>query len=236
MTTYTFFGTINTFLISISIIGVIMQYRTILQHKKNRQSGKGATAILSMNQFFISFLAYYSFFIYGYSVEPFNHFIVWPRLIAALVVSLVIIEIWRDKRCRLSFALLLATLTIIVLGGAGALTSESIRDESKAISTGLILIISVLIAQGYIHQFLLIIKSGQTGAINLRMSQFILAMDISTIAFAISMGLTLGWPLLVLAITSATTKIVMMYLFYWVKHSNLAAKARNRTQLQDSTN
>ncbi|WP_448548778.1 hypothetical protein [Thalassotalea fusca] len=213
-----------------------MQYRTILQHKKHQQSANSPTAILSMNQFFISFLAYFSFFIYGYSVEPFNHFIVWPRLIAALVVTLVIIEIWRDKRCKLSYAMLLTTLLIIVLGGAGALMTESVRDDSKAISTAMILIISALIAQGYMHQFLLIIRSGQTGAINLKMSQFIFAMDLSTIAFAVSMGLSLGWPLLVLAITSAITKLVMMYLFYWVKHSEHAAMTRKSKQLQENMN
>jgi hypothetical protein len=31
------------------------------------------------------------------------------------------------------------------------------------------------------------------------------------------MGLENGWPLIVLAITSAMTKLVIMYLFKWVK-------------------
>jgi len=53
-----------------------------------------------------------------------------------------------------------------------------------------------------------------------------LLMDISTIAFALSMGIREGWPLLILAITSAVTKVVIMYLFRWVKVSAVAEQRR----------
>jgi len=59
------------------------------------------------------------------------------------------------------------------------------------------------------------------------MSQFILMMDISTIAFALSMGLKKGWPLLVLAVTSGITKVIIMFLFKWVKTSPTPKKRRN---------
>ena len=52
-------------------------------------------------------------------------------------------------------------------------------------------------------------------------------MDISTIIFALNMGLADGWPLLVLAITSGVTKLIIMYLFRWVDKSPLAAKRRS---------
>ncbi|WP_417688548.1 hypothetical protein [Pseudidiomarina sp.] len=86
--------------------------------------------------------------------------------------------------------------------------------------------IGVMIAQGYYHQIKLIYNSGSTGAVNIRMSQFILLMDVSTIAFALTMGFADGWPLLVLAITSAITKLVIMYLFRWVRKSPLAQQRR----------
>jgi len=95
------------------------------------------------------------------------------------------------------------------------------------VSTIIILVISVLIAQGYYHQIRLIIKSGSTGAVDLKMSQFILMMDISTIAFALSMGVANGWPLMVLAITSGITKLIIMYLFKWVKVSPIAIQRRS---------
>ncbi len=78
---YDFFGSINTVFIFISVYGVFLQLKKILLRQKNNENN--VTEILSLNQFTMSFLAYFSFFIYGYSVNNFNHYIVWPRLIAA---------------------------------------------------------------------------------------------------------------------------------------------------------
>ena len=49
------------------------------------------------------------------------------------------------------------------------------------------------------------------------MSQFIFVMDLSSIFLGLMLGLHDGWPLLLLASVSAVTKLVMMYLFYWVR-------------------
>lgn len=62
------------------------------------------------------------------------------------------------------------------------------------------------------------------------MSQFILMMDISTIAFAFAMGLSNGWPLLLLATVSGITKLIIMWLFRWEKISTLA-EARRQARL-----
>jgi hypothetical protein len=80
----------------------------------------------------------------------------------------------------------------------------------------------LLLAQGYAHQISLIWRSGHTGAVAIRMSQFILLMDISTIALAINIGADNSWPLLLLACTSAITKLIIMYLFRWVRVSEQA--------------
>ena len=69
---------------------------------------------------------------------------------------------------------------------------------------------------------------GRTGAVSLRMSQLILLMDISTIvfafafAFAFAMGLRLGWPLLLLAVVSGSTKLIILWLFRWERRSAAA--------------
>jgi uncharacterized protein with PQ loop repeat len=112
---------------------------------------------------------------------------------------------------------LLIALGAIGFSLLGLMTGATFTDEGKRISTAIILVVSVLIAQGYYHQIRMIIKNKDTGAVDIRMSQFILLMDLSTITFAISMGMENGWPLLVLAITSGITKIVIIYLFRWVK-------------------
>ena len=226
MSSYDFFGSVNTVFILVSLYGVLSQVRTIRRRKIDKTKG-GATELLSINQFTVSYLAYLSFFIYGYSIGPFNHYIVWPRLIAAVLVALIIYEIWLDKRTKSSFSSLLLVVFSLTLGMFGLIYGDTFVDEGKYVSTIIILVISMLIVQGYTHQIKLILKSGQTGAVDLKMSQFIFMMDISTIAFALSMGGETGWPLMVLAITSGITKIIIMYLFKWVKVSDVAMQRRN---------
>jgi len=221
---YNFFGTLNTIFIIISLYGVLSQLQTILRRKRDPQISS-ASSILSLNQFMMSFFAYYCFFIYGYSIEPFNHFIVWPRLIATLLVGAILYEIWRDRRNSATVVCFILATIAFGLGLIGLFNGEKLEDGGKVISTGIILIVTASLGQGYYHQIRLIITRGQTGAVDLKMSQFILMMDISTIAFALSMGIKTGWPLLVLAIVSASTKLVIMYLFRWVRLSE-SAKAR----------
>ena len=218
MSVYDFFGTVNTVFIFVSLYGVLSQVRTIWQRKKQEVNGE-ATELLSINQFTVSYLAYFSFFIYGYSIEPFNHYIVWPRLIATLLVGAILYEMWLDRKTKASFYVLLIALFSLMFGMAGLFNGGTFVDEGRYVSTTIILVISLLIAQGYYHQIKLIIRSGATGAVDLKMSQFIFMMDVSTIAFALSMEIKNGWPLMVLAITSGITKIFIMYLFKWVRLS-----------------
>ncbi|MCS4278726.1 hypothetical protein [Stenotrophomonas rhizophila] len=100
-------------------------------------------------------------------------------------------------------------------------------DEGRVLASAMIVAITVLLAQGYAHQILLIWRSGRTGAVSLRMSQLILLMDISTIVFAFAMGLRLGWPLLLLAVVSGSTKLAILWLFRWERRSTGGGKSRS---------
>lgn len=221
---YDFFGVINTLFIFVSLYGVYLQLNKLWLRKAKGE--KKVTDILSQNQFTMSFLAYFSFFVYGYSIDIFNHYIVWPRLVAAILVMLILLEMWRDRKSIVSIASLVLVSVCFSLGIIGLALNESFSDHSKQVSTILIMIITLLLAQGYNHQIKLIISSANTGAIDIRMSQFILMMDISTIAFAITMGLAQGWPLIVLATVSAITKLIIMYLFRWTRLKVTAKNSR----------
>ncbi|BDX05157.1 hypothetical protein [Planctobacterium marinum] len=229
---YHVFGVINTAFIFISLYGVYSQLQTVERRKSSAASSGHATELLSLNQFCMSFLAYLSFFVYGYSISPFNHYIVWPRLIAAMLVAMILWEIWCDRRTRLSLGILWCAIVCLVVSMLGLFFGETYQDEGRWIATTMILIISALLAQGYAHQIKLIVTSGKTGAVDIRMSQFILMMDVSTIAFACSMGLANSWPLMVLAVASGITKLLIMYLFRWVKYSPLARARRISAGLQ----
>lgn len=218
---------VNTIFIFASLYGVLSQVQKIKRRKKLKVKG-GATQLLSINLFTVSYLAYFTFFIYGYSIKPFNHYIVWPRLIAAILVGFILYEIWLERRTKYSASSFILVFLSLVFGIVVMIYGDNVIDEGKYVSTSLILVISILLAQGYYHQIKLIMQSGATGAVELKMSQLIFMMDISTIAFAFSMEINTGWPLMVLAFTSAATKIIIMYLFKWVRVSSVARQRRRK--------
>ncbi|MGK5029839.1 hypothetical protein [Janthinobacterium sp. DSP2-3-3] len=220
---YALAGSLNSLFIVVSLVGLWSQLQKIWRRKHDARIGAGKTTdILSINQFSVSFLAYCAFFVYGYSITPFNHYIVWPRLIAALIALGILYEIDRDRRSPTSRNALLACALLLCAGVAGLAFGPTFTDEKRVLSQSLIVAVTVLLAQGYAQQIRLIWRSGKTGAVSLTMSQFILAMDISTIFFACVMGLSTGWPLLLLACVSATTKLIIMWLFRWEKTSPAA--------------
>ncbi|MFZ6639886.1 hypothetical protein ACO0LL_09115 [Undibacterium sp. TC4M20W] len=232
---YTLAGSLNSIFILISLYGIWSQVKMVWDRKATARTARDVsgdesekpTDLLSLNQFTVSFLAYCSFFVYGYSIRPFNHFIVWPRMIAAMLILALLWEIYRDRKTRLAFASSMMAAAIMLLALSGLIFGGTFIDEGRRVSQSLIVLVTLFLAQGYAHQISLIWKSGKTGAVSLKMSQFILAMDVTTILFAFAMGLQTGWPLLFLATVSAITKLAIMYLFAWVKFSILALQRRN---------
>jgi hypothetical protein len=225
---YDFAGSLNSAFIVISLAGIWAQLRKIWARKHAAATDGRPTAILSLNQFTVSFLAYWSFFVYGYSIQPFNHYIVWPRLVASVMVLLILREIFLDRRSLAAAVAMAIGLLLLVAGLAGLWFGKTWIDEGRVIAQVLIVTITLLLAQGYVHQIRLIRRSGRTGAVSLAMNQFILAMDVTTIFFALVMGLQTGWPLLLLATVSGATKLIIMWLFRWVRVSPMAQRMREQ--------
>ncbi|OBS08547.1 hypothetical protein [Acidihalobacter prosperus] len=223
---YTLAGLLNAGLVLLSLFGIGAQIRTIWR-RKSAPAGGAPTAQLSLNQFSASFLSYYAVFVYGYSIQPFNPYLVWSRLIAALLVLVILFEIWRDRRSRPATAVVTIALAAMAAGLAGLAWGGHLSDQGRHLSTALILANAVILAQGGLHQIRVILRAGDTGAVNLRMNQLVLAMHLSTLLFVSAMGLASGWPLLVLALSGGTAKAVVLYLFRWIRTSE-TARARRR--------
>jgi len=111
----------------------------------------------------------------------------------------------------------------MLVGTAILLIAEpDLASWLRPFSAVLIVGVTLIMAQGYLHQVFLIRQTGMTGGVSLRFHQFFLAKDLSTIAFALSMGTQSGWPLLLLSAVSGVTKLITMWHFRWVRLSPLA--------------
>jgi hypothetical protein len=230
--TYHVTGLISAAIFLLTLGGISAQLAKIWRRKRELAEGAGRgerpTAVLSINQFVSSFLAFFSFFVYGACLDPLNHYLVWPRLAAALLTLAVLLEIARDRRNAVATAAF--TTCAVLLAGASAVLAllPSAAVWGKTFSQGLILVITVILAQGYLHQVWLIRQTGTTGGISAAFHQLFLWKDISTVAFGLAMGVSAGWPILLLSSVSAATKIITLWHFRWVRKSPTARERRER--------
>src|SRR5437867_742399 len=165
-------GLISAAIFLLTVGGLWSQLQFIFERKRTVASGDLAqrpTAILSLNQFVSSFLAFFSFFLYGACLQRFNHYLVWPRLLASVLTFAVLYEIMRDRRDAPSIASFGFCLALLVVAPVLLLVSPHAAQSGKFISQILIVIITIVLAQGYTHQVALIRRTGHTGAVSIRM-------------------------------------------------------------------
>lgn len=229
--TYHITGAVSAVVFLLTIGGLWAQLGLVWQRQRrvslDGEAMERPTAVLSVNQFVSSFLAFFSFFLYGACLERFNHYLVWPRLAAAILTLAVLFEIARDRRDAIAIfafsgcAALLsgASLVLMFLPGAAA--------WGRTFSQSLIVVVTVILAQGYLHQVVLIRRTGRTGGVSARLHQFFLWKDIATMAFAVTMGTASGWPVMLMSMVSATTKVITLWHFRWVRLSPLAQLRRS---------
>jgi len=221
-------GAINAITFLLTIGGLWAQIGFVWTRKRDfgagRLTAERPTAVLSINQFVSSFLAFFSFFLYGACLARFNHYLVWPRLAASLLTVVVLYEIMADRRNWLSICAF-ASCTALLLA-APVLLWVDLTTAMRLFSQGMVVVVTGILAQGYGHQVAVMRRTGRTGAVSLRFHQFFFLKDVSTIAFAVAMGVSNGWPLLLMSSVSAATKLAAMWHFRWVRLSPIAQQRR----------
>lgn len=225
-------GLISSAIFLLTIGGLWGQLGFVWQRKQSAaedETQERPTEVLSVNQFVSSFLAFFSFFLYGACLERFNHYLVWSRLAASLLTLAVLFEIMRDRHNRVAKFAFAACAALLVGAPLALVTIPGAADRSRTVSQSLIVIVTVILAQGYLHQVLMIRQTGRTGGVSARLHQFFFWKDISTIAFAVSMGTSTGWPLMLLSTVSAVTKLITLWHFRWVRLSPIASQRRDAT-------
>ena len=171
-------------------------------------------------------LPYYAFFVYGYCIRPFNHYLVWPRLAGCLLLLGVLAEIARDRTNRVAAIPFVLALAFVAGGMVFLAISPTVVLEAQAFPQSLSVVVAVLIAQSLVHQIRLIRASGHPGAVSPTLHFFTATKDASTVAFGFAMGLSTGWPLVLMGGSSAALKAFLLYQFRWASRSPVAAVRR----------
>ena len=223
-------GIINSLLFTLTLAGLVTQLRLVWARKHAHRNGdlaEGPTAVLSLNQFVSSFLGFFSFLFYGACLEPFNHYLVWTRTAAALLTLAVLWEIMITRRERVSVLSFFGCFALLIAGPVALRLDPSAAIWGRHFSQGLIVVVTCILGQGYLHQVVLMRQQGRAGAVSLQLHQFFFIKDVSTIVFALAMGLNSGCPLLLLSSVSGITKAAIMWHFRWVRLSPVAEQRRS---------
>jgi hypothetical protein len=189
-----FFGSLSAILFLFTWYGLFDQF-DLLRHRRKLAS-KGFTSHLSSQQFFTSFAAFFSIFFLGLTSVEFNHYLVWTRLGALLLLIAILFEIHRDRQSTASFVSLAATSIALSVG----LVLMLLRPLPFALNISadiLTIIITFVLAYGNIHQIQLL-QHHKNVPLSKRLLSSILIKDASTLAFALTMPLHVAWPLLLL--------------------------------------
>ncbi len=162
---YHFTGIISAFAFCLCLIGFLDQLRLVCMKSCS-------TLAISLNQIVSTLLAFGVFALYGAGTIPFNHYLVWPRVAAVLLLLGVLFGVWRRRRDFTSMFVFFVSL-ILALLGFGLVVDGHLVEATKIHFRVLSGVMALVLAQGYIHQILKIRKLGTTGAISLRMHQML---------------------------------------------------------------
>lgn len=189
-----FWGILNGVLFLFTWYGLFHQFKIL---RDRRKSGiQGFTKHLSSQQFLTSFAAFFSIFFLGFTRTEFNHYLVWTRLGALLLMVAILFEIHCDRRSTASYISLASTA--IALGGGLALMLLRPLPFAIGISANILtIVITFVLTCGTIHQIRLL-GNNRNVPLSQRLLSGLLLKDFSTLAFGLTMPIYVGWPLLLL--------------------------------------
>ncbi len=223
---YHLIGIVSSAIFLLCLAGVGTQLTEIVRRRRAGGARGSATRVISLNQLASSLMAFLAVLIYGFCLERFDHYLVWTRLAAVVVVLAILVEIARDRGDAESRAVAIGCGAALAAALAAMATALPVDAGARATAQWLVVGSSALVVQGFARQIVAIRRSGDTGAIALRMHQFTFAKDVMTMLFGAALGIEAGWPLVLTNGVCAAAKLGVMWHFRWVRTSPLAIARR----------
>lgn len=231
-------GWLSAIFVTLSTSGIALQLRTVLRRKRQCKQGLlpagEVTSILSLNRFFASFYGFYAMLLYGMCLTEFNHYLVWPRVVAVAILTWLLLEIRNDRRSRPAVLIFMLVVLLDVAALALPLTEWRVAVHEAWVSKAILMSALIVFVQGASHQVLMIRRSGTTGALSLPMHVLFLVKDIASVAFALGMGWQNGWPVLLFHGGSAFFQCLVIYHFHWCGNLWPNQQAKNAQQPRET--
>lgn len=195
-----------------------MQLHLLLVRRfRGTGSGELPTDVLSINRFVTSFVIFFSLFFYGSVMEPFNHYLVWPRVVAMGILFTILFQIYWDRRTFLAAggfflcsALLFGSLIVIP-------AVRPIEGTGAGMLPVMVIVVGLIYAQSAAVQIHSIRRARSTGGLSYAMHLLFMVADVSVIAFALVIGWQSAWAVLVTGVMGVAVQIATLWHFRWVR-------------------
>ena len=217
-----FFGILNAVLFLFTWYGLFHQFQML--RTQRQVATQGFTHSLSSQQFITSFAAFFAIFFFGLTSVEFNHYLVWTRLGALLLLAAILFEIHLDRKSTASRATFALTPIALAIGFLLMLLRPLPFVISISADILLIFMLFVL-AYGTIHQIRLLQHSKKV-PLSKRLLSSLLLKDFSTIAFGLTMPLDIAWPLLLLNGSSFLLRGYLLILLIRLSGSDRSSATR----------
>ncbi|GGK75466.1 hypothetical protein [Amphritea balenae] len=212
------------------LFGLIDQIRRIRKRKLSVDSQHEgfATQSISANAFFSSFIAFYAFFLYSFMLDEVEYYILVTRFFAASMTLVILYEIYTDRQAFSQKLPFITGIICMTLAGLAYLYREDVLVLGRSTSIILACGATLVMLQGGIQQIRRIIKERSTGVLSLPMNAIFMAKDLSNVAFGMVLGISDGWPLIMLGSISALLKLsIILQFFYYRKTQHKSESSGN---------
>ncbi|GAB3002809.1 hypothetical protein [Psychrosphaera aestuarii] len=209
---YHILGAVSSILFLLTWYGLSKQLILINDRKSKNLL---ATENLSINQFASSFFAFYANFMFGIAIEPFNHYLVWTRFGALVLLIAILFRIYQERKGHVN-AIVYYGSTFAFGMGLLSIGYRPFPAVAKIATDVLMLVVTLVLVQGTLHQYWLLHKSKSLGGLSFPLIKSILIKDVSTLAFALTLPLSSAWPLLTLNGMSIISRGILLIKMYKV--------------------
>ena len=213
MNWYLFWGSLSSLFFLLAVPAIGHQLWLIYERKRRRardELHEAATQSISINQIFSSFCGVYSFFLFGIVLDPPDLFLTIPRFVAAVLIYLVVLEIYRERRDRPSTYAMWGCTLLTGIPVALILTGVRTSAASRSLSQAVVIAATLLMAQGCIAQYRSLRLSGQRGGVSFPMHATLYAKDFTGLMFGMQLGWS-AWAIILMHLSNLVMRLPLMY-------------------------